>query len=144
MNAIVNEYQVSIDADAGNNSDGQVTNRDASLFLCVYDVRNRATVDYLKSKVICTLLILPIAFQILPEVKNMNKKMAVAGLGLEYRTGGSQDLVDRATASSLAKQYECPGMELVCCECVSIIPFLVESFVSFVKSNAIYAFLTPF
>ncbi|KAL5962950.1 hypothetical protein TSMEX_009317 [Taenia solium] len=103
LSTTVDNYQVNVDADSGINANGQVTDREADLFLCVYDVRSGASVDFLRTKV-------------LPEVKNLNKKMAIAGLGLEYRTGGSQELVDRGTAFSLAKQYGCQGTELIYCE----------------------------
>ncbi|CDS43135.1 expressed protein [Echinococcus multilocularis] len=103
LNAVIDSYQIDIDPDPGTNTEGQVIDKEADLFLCVYDVRNRKTVDFLRSRV-------------LPEVKNLNKKMAIAGLGLEYRMGGREDLADMGTASSLAKQYGCRGAELVYCE----------------------------
>lgn len=62
MRAIVDKYEVNINADFNTNEDGQVTDREADLFLCVYDVRNNASVDFLKTKVICDWVISPIAF----------------------------------------------------------------------------------
>ncbi|KAL5962948.1 hypothetical protein TSMEX_009315 [Taenia solium] len=103
LNAKVDKYRVILDADPGNNSDGKVILRDADFFLCVYDVCDRKTVEFLKDKVI-------------PEVKALNKKMAVAGLGLECRGSGGKSETVIGTTAQLASLYGCKGTELICCD----------------------------
>ncbi|KAL5108730.1 hypothetical protein TcWFU_003441 [Taenia crassiceps] len=103
LNARVDKYRVILDADPGNDSDGKVILSEADFFLCVYDVCDCKTVEFLKSKVI-------------PEVRALNKKMAIAGLGLECRGSGRKNETVIGTTAQLAKLYGCKGTELICCD----------------------------
>ncbi|KAH9284674.1 hypothetical protein ECG_02321 [Echinococcus granulosus] len=103
LNVAVDKYQVILDANPGNDSNGKVVIKGADFFLCVYDVCDRRTVGFLKKKVI-------------PEVKAMNKKMAIAGLGLECRGSGGKGETEIGTAAQLASFYGCKGTELICCD----------------------------
>eukprot|EP00108_Taenia_solium_P001488 TsM_001208800 transcript=TsM_001208800 gene=TsM_001208800 len=103
LNASVDKYQVSIYGEPGNDDSGKVVDNESDFLLCVYDICNRKTVDFLKNKV-------------MREVKSLRKPMGVAGLGLEYRACGGRELVDDGTATALAKQYGCKGTELVSCD----------------------------
>ncbi|KAL5962947.1 hypothetical protein TSMEX_009314 [Taenia solium] len=103
LNVDVDDYQVNFNVYPGNNSDGTLSSGDADFYLCVYDVQDSESVEYLQKN-------------ILPTIKALNKVMAVAGLGLEYRgsEGAKQTSVD--TASLLTKQFGCKGTELVSCD----------------------------
>ncbi len=103
---LADKYDVDVDVDTGTDAEGNVIDKSADLYTCVYDVRNPETVNFLKTRV-------------LPKVKELNQPMAVVGLGLEYRTGGGQDAVDIRTAQQLGSQYGCRGTEVVSCQGVS-------------------------
>ncbi|VDO09111.1 unnamed protein product [Rodentolepis nana] len=99
----VDRYQVSIDAEAGADPKGRITERNCDLYLCVYDVRDKKTVEFLRNRV-------------MPQVKYFNKKIAIAGLGLEARLCGGQGEVEIGTSTQLAKEYGCRGSELISCD----------------------------
>nr|CDS28581.1 expressed protein [Hymenolepis microstoma] len=95
--------RVQIDADQGTDQEGKILDKTCDLFLCVYTVADRNTVEFLEQK-------------ILPEVRALNRKYAIAGLGVENRTGNNPNEVSSATASRLAAKYGCNAMELVACD----------------------------
>lgn len=51
LNASVDKYQVSIYGEPGNDDSGKVVDRESDFFLCVYDICNPKSVDFLKNKV---------------------------------------------------------------------------------------------
>ncbi|CDS43132.1 expressed conserved protein [Echinococcus multilocularis] len=103
LDVAVDEYQVNLNVNPGNDSDGTLYSGDADFCLCVYDVRDPKTVQFLQKN-------------ILPNVRALNKVMAVAGLGLEYRSRGDQEGVSIDTASLLTRQFRCKGTELIYCD----------------------------
>nr|CDS23096.1 expressed conserved protein [Echinococcus granulosus] len=103
LDVAVDEYQVNFNVNPGNDSDGTLYSGDADFYLCVYDVRDPKTVQFLQKN-------------ILPNVRALNKVMAVAGLGLEYRSRGGQDGVSIDTAGLLTRQFRCKGTELIYCD----------------------------
>ncbi|EUB56307.1 hypothetical protein EGR_08852 [Echinococcus granulosus] len=103
LNTLIDKYQVFINSEPGNDGSGRVIEGEADFFLCVYDICNRKSVDFLKNKVMNV-------------VNGLKRPIGVAGLGLEYRTRGGKELADVGTAAALAKQYGCKGTELVSCD----------------------------
>ncbi|VDO09112.1 unnamed protein product [Rodentolepis nana] len=99
----VDGYQVQIDADQGTDQEGRIIDKTCDLFLCVYTVADRNTVEFLEQK-------------ILPEVRALNRKYAIAGLGVENRAGNNPNEASLTTASRLAGKYGCNAMELVACD----------------------------
>lgn len=51
----VDRYHVSIDVEIGTDSRGRIAERDCDMYLCVYDVRDKKTVEFLRNQVISTL-----------------------------------------------------------------------------------------
>ncbi|KAM7536065.1 hypothetical protein Aperf_G00000104040 [Anoplocephala perfoliata] len=99
----VDQYHVRIDAEIGTDCEGEIVEGDCDLYLCVYDVRDRKSVDFLRKHVMC-------------QVGELKRKCAIAGLGLETRACGGQGGVDSRTSVQLAKEYNCRGSELVYCD----------------------------
>nr|CDS28580.1 expressed protein [Hymenolepis microstoma] len=99
----VDRYHVSIDAEVGADSKGRIAERNCDMYLCVYDVGDKKTVEFLRNR-------------IMPQVKYFNKKIAIAGLGLEARLCGGQGEVEIGTSTQLAKEYGCRGSELISCD----------------------------
>ncbi|VUZ50143.1 unnamed protein product [Hymenolepis diminuta] len=99
----VDRYHVSIDAEIGTDSKGRIGERDCDMYLCVYDVRDKKTIEFLRN-------------QVMPQVKYLNRKVAIAGLGLEARLGKDQGEVEIGTSTQLAKEYSCLGSELISCD----------------------------
>lgn len=51
LNTSIDKYQVFINSEPGNDGSGRVIEGEADFFLCVYDICNRKSVDFLKNKV---------------------------------------------------------------------------------------------
>ncbi|VUZ50142.1 unnamed protein product, partial [Hymenolepis diminuta] len=96
-------YQVQIDANQGTDQEGRIVDKTCDFFLCVYTVADRNTIKFLEQK-------------IMPEVRDLNRKYAIAGLGVENRTGNNPNEASSTTASGLAGKYNCNAMELVACD----------------------------
>lgn len=60
-----------------------------------------------------------VLFKVLPNVKTLNGRTAIAGLGLEYRVGNRCSETGIETATQLAKCYGCGATELISCDGVS-------------------------
>lgn len=58
----------------------------------------------------------------MPQVKYLNRKIAIAGLGLEARLCKDQGEVEIGTSTQLSKEYACLGSELISCDPVSLYP----------------------
>ncbi|KAM3180550.1 hypothetical protein ACTXT7_016065 [Hymenolepis weldensis] len=102
-NTNLDGYQVQIDANQGTDQEGRIVDKTCDLFLCVYTVADRNTIKFLEQKV-------------MPEVRDLNRKYAIAGLGVENRTGNNPNEASSTTASGLAGKYNCNAMELVACD----------------------------
>lgn len=99
-------YDLVVDMETGTDESGNVIDKSADLYTCVYDVRDKRTVDFLRSNVI-------------PKVQALNQKMAVVGVGLEYRGSREPGIVGQGTTQVFGNAYACPATETILCSGVS-------------------------
>ncbi|VUZ50144.1 unnamed protein product [Hymenolepis diminuta] len=93
-------YKLLIDPVRGNGSNGIIKDMDVDLYLCVYNVRDLNTLKLLRQN-------------ILPDVQSMGKKMAIAGLGVEYRVESDPMHSSVHLIQNLGEQYNCPVSEII-------------------------------